>query len=174
MLIRTALLITIAAFSQWSFAAPKQQEATEEKIHKAGDNYLVEKYNVFSPNNRMYQLVLNDQNSDKKLIFEKKQQSDIVHVFASNLNKSHYVTRPISGKIQIRFGDDDKLFDLTTSRHYIRPTLTRLSKDKDEDLFQRFQSKKVMYVKLNVLGKEHLLTVNLDESGQLLEIGTFL
>ncbi|USD31303.1 MULTISPECIES: hypothetical protein [Vibrio] len=173
MFIRTALLTVICAFSPLSFAESSEKGITEQ-IYHSGSNYLSESYDAFSPNNRTFELVLKDQGSDKTVVFQKNEKSDLVRIYATNLNKSHYVTRPISGKIQIRFSQDPDVYDLTTNRHYIRPTLTRLSKERDAKLFASLKSRKVMFVKLDVLGKEHVLKINIDNLEELLIMGTFI
>ena len=102
MFIRTALLIVTCVFSSLSLAEASEKGTTEQ-IYHSGSNYLAESYDVFSPDNKTFELVLKDLDSDKCLVFQKSEKSDLVRVYATNLNKSHYVTRPISGKIQIRF-----------------------------------------------------------------------
>lgn len=173
MFIRTALLIVTCAFSSLSLAEASEKGTTEQ-IYHSGSNYLAESYDVFSPDNKTFELVLKDLDSDKCLVFQKSEKSDLVRVYATNLNKSHYVTRPISGKIQIRFSEDRNLYDLTTNRHYIRPTLTRLSKERDAELFKSLSVQEIMFVKLDVLGKEHVLKINIEDLEELLKMGTFI
>ncbi|KJY91422.1 hypothetical protein TW84_07990 [Vibrio neptunius] len=173
MSIKTALLILLCTFSPL-LLADTSQNGTSEQIYHSGSNYLSESYDVFSPNNKTFRLILKDVKSDKCLVFQKSENSDLVRVYAINLNKSHYVTRPISGKIQIRFSEDPNLYDLTTNRHYIRPTLTRLSKERDAALFESLSVQDVMFVKLDVLGQEHVLKINIEDLEELLKIGTFI
>ncbi|MER2498162.1 hypothetical protein ABS858_18945 [Vibrio neptunius] len=173
MFIRTVLLTVICAISQLSFANSLENGATE-RVYRSGSNYLAESYDAFSPDNKTFELVLKDLDTEKYLVFQKSEKSDLVHVYATNLNKSHYVTRPISGKIQIRFSEDPILYDLSTNRHYIRPTLTRLSKERDAELFESLSEQEIMFVKLDVLGKEHVLKINIEDLEELLKMGTFI
>lgn len=65
-------------------------------------------------------------------------------------------------------------FMISTNRHYIRPTLTRLSKERDAELFESLSEQEIMFVKLDVLGKEHVLKINIEDLEELLKMGTFI
>ncbi len=144
-------------------------------IYSIGKNSLTEHYDVFTDNNKKFTLKLGDINSYKYLILEKVQQSNYINIRSSNMMKGDgRYSRPRSGKIEIKFDNDEKIYDLGGTSYYLRYTTTSIYKDKHSEFIEKLASKRFMYVKVSVLGQDFVFKVNLEGLVKMLKTGTFI
>ncbi|WP_216605758.1 hypothetical protein [Vibrio crassostreae] len=83
-------------------------------------------------------------------------------------------SKPRSGKIELKFDNDDKIYDLGGTSYYLRYTTTSIDKDRSSELIEKLASKNYMYVKVNVVGQDYMFKVGLQGSGKMLRSGTFM
>ncbi|WP_261928199.1 hypothetical protein, partial [Vibrio aestuarianus] len=92
---------------------------------------------------------LGELNGYKSLTFIKTQNSDYIRVHSSNMMKGDgRYSKPRSGKIEIKFDNDEKTYDLGGTSYYLRYTTTSLRKTTQAEFFEKLASKNYMYVKV--------------------------
>ncbi|MEZ9734793.1 MULTISPECIES: hypothetical protein [Vibrio] len=165
-----ALLLTLSPF------LAKSDDGTFTKtVYSSGKNSLVEKYDVFSEDNKKYTLKLGESNGYKSLTFTKSQNSNYITVYSSSMTKGDgRYSKPRSGKIELKFDNDDKVYDLGGTSYYLRYTTTSVYKDRNAELIEKLASKNYMYVKVNVVGQDYVFKVGLQGTGKMLSAGTFM
>ncbi|NOH77824.1 hypothetical protein F0247_22595 [Vibrio crassostreae] len=170
------VLFSIAVLLILSPFLAKSDDGTFTKVvYSSGKNSLVEKYDVFSEDNRKYTLKLGESTGYKSLILVKSQNSSYINVYSSSMKKGDgRYSKPRSGKIELKFDNDDKIYDLGGTSYYLRYTTTSIDKDRSSELIEKLASKNYMYVKVNVVGQDYMFKVGLQGSGKMLRSGTFM
>ena len=157
-----------------TFAATSDGTFTKT-IYSIGKNSLVENYDVFTQDNKKFTLKLGDINSYKSLVFVKSQKSNYIEITSSSMSRGDgRYSRPRSGKIEIKFDHDPKIYDLGGTSYYLRYTTTSINKIKNTEFLKKLASKNFMYVKVDVVGQDFVFKVNLKGSEKMLQTGTFL
>ncbi|MDK9764674.1 hypothetical protein KI743_21970 [Vibrio sp. D420a] len=111
------ILALIAILSLCTFYAQADDGTFTNTVYSAGKNTLVEKYDVFSEDNKKYTLTLGESKGYKSLTFSKLQNSNYITVFSSSMTKGDgRYSKPRSGKIQLKFDNDDNIYDLGGTR----------------------------------------------------------
>ncbi|HCG7666172.1 TPA: hypothetical protein NJ444_004622 [Vibrio parahaemolyticus] len=111
----------------------------------------------------------------KSVTFIKTQKSDYVRVNSSSMMKGDgRYSKPRSGKIEIKFDNDEKTYDLGGTSYYLRYTTTSINKTSQAEFFEKLASKNYMYVKVDVVGQKFVFKVRLQGSRKMLQTGTFL
>ncbi|ELJ8535082.1 hypothetical protein RUK98_003587 [Vibrio cholerae] len=168
-------VLTVLTFTFISPNSIADDGTFTKTVSVAGKNSLVEKYDVFTEDNKEYTLKLGEINGYKSLTFIKTQNSDYIRVYSSNMMKGDgRYSKPRSGKIEIKFDNDEKTYDLGGTSYYLRYTTTNISKTRQAELFEKLSSKNYMYVKVDVVGEKFVFKVDLQGSRKMLQVGTFL
>lgn len=162
-------MLTLAPF----LALSDDGDATSY-LYAVGANTLTEKFDVFSEHNKEYTLKLGELNGHQSLSFLKKEKSNNINVSSSwVLVKNGRYSQSGSGKIEIKFEGDPTLYDLGGASNYLS-AVTCIDKELNTDLFAKMATKKIMHVKINVVGQEYVFKVDLKGVDKMLHDGAFI
>jgi hypothetical protein len=137
---------------------------------------LVQNYDVFTENNKEY--VLTFKEADKKwgqsFSLSSKENSKAFTINATMGRGDGRYSKPRSGSFQFKFDNDDKVYNFSGTSYYLRTVFSYKNKEQDKEFLQKLASKNYVYVKVIVVGVEHVFKVKLTGSKNMLQKGKYI
>ncbi|RPE87964.1 hypothetical protein EDB69_4033 [Vibrio crassostreae] len=172
-MLRTVLLSLALFVSAFSYAG--EGEFSETLIDLPTGS-LVQNYDVFTENNKEY--VLTFKEADKKwgqsFSLSSKENSKAFTINATMGRGDGRYSKPRSGSFQFKFDNDDKVYNFSGTSYYLRTVFSYKNKEQDKEFLQKLANKNYVYVKVIVVGVEHVFKVKLTGSKNMLQKGKYI
>lgn len=168
-------LILCTCIATLTFNARAAEGSFTNTVLTTGKNSLTEKYDVFTEDNKKFTLKLGSIKSYKNITLVKSEKSNSINVYSSSMMKGDgRYSRPRSGKIEIKFDNDQKTYDLGGTSYYLRYTTTDIDKVRNSEFLNKLAAKNFMHVKVIVVGQEFVFKVSLKGTKAMLKTGSFI
>ena len=172
-IIRTLLIFFFVSISTIVLAGEGQ---FSNQIIETKHGSLTEKYDVFTEDNREYIVRFKEDGSSwgGSVSLSAKEQSTSFTISSTMGKGDGRYSKPRSGSFQFKFDNDDKVYNFSGTSYYLRTVYASRDKKRDKEFLEMLAQKNHMYVKVIVVGVEHVFKVNLKGTNNILQTGKFL
>lgn len=145
-------------------------------IIKTDNGSLIEKYDVFTEDNKEYIAVFNEagKSRGKSISLTSKEKSGVIQISSTIGRGDGRYSKSRSGSFQFKFDKDDQVYKFSGNSYYLRSVYANISKTKNKEFLKKLASKNYVYIKVIVVGTEHTFKVNLKGSTERLNSGKFI
>ena len=159
-----------------SFSSLSTEAETETILLSNNNGQLIEKYSVFTKDNKEYAVLFfeSEKKYGKKIKFKKLETSNNV-VLSTTIGKGDgRYSKPRSGSFSFKFNNDEKTYTYSGTSLYLRSVYSRLNTSYDYEFFCKLKNKSYVFVKVDIVGSKHVFKIDLTGSSKLLTGGNFI
>jgi hypothetical protein len=169
--IRLCVLLAMLYFQVTGVSAAEGEFKSD--VLKAGKHTLTEKYDVFSKDNKEYELTLRGSEGSGYLRLTAKEKDQHIQIFPSAIGRGDgRYSRPRSGEILLMFDGEEGQYNLGGNSFFLRTTITSIQKNSEP--LKKVGMKKSMFVKIVVLDRSKVLKVDLNGVEKMLKAAKFI
>ena len=145
-----------------------------KNILQISKNKLIESYDVFTENNKVYKIELRGENYNT-IIFEKNEKNESIKIRGKVGRGDYRYSVRRSGSFKFKFNDDDKIYEFRGYSVYLTDVYANINNKKEKEFLEKLAKKNYVYVKV-ILWEDYAETfkVNLIGSKKMLEMGKFI
>lgn len=172
-IIRTLLIFFFVSMSAIVFAG---EGKFSNQIVETKHSSLTEKYDVFTEGNREYIIRLKEDGSTwgGSFSLSAKEKSTSFTISSTMGRGDGRYSKPRSGSFLFKFDNDDKVYNFSGTSYYLRTVYAYRDKKRDKEFLEKLAQKNHVYVKVIVVGVEHVFKVSLKGTNNILQTGKFL
>lgn len=137
---------------------------------------LVQNYDVFTENNKEYVITFKEAGKSwgNSFTLTSNENSTAFTIGATIGRGDGRYSKPRSGSFQFKFNNDEKVYNYSGTSYYLRTVFSYRDKERDKEFLNKLAHKSYVYVKVVVVGVEHVFKVNLTGSKNMLIKGKYL